>query len=195
MGSETKNRLVSDRVRSQLRLPNVGQIGYVVNDVHHTIKDCLVTQKRIPWLVLDHDHQRSLAGRQGRCTLRIALAYEGPLQLELIQVLKGETIHVNATGTSEIKIHHFGFMVRDLENRLKYCQGQGAKLLQKGTINSAGITVEYAYLDASNIGGTNIILELIQWRLGPFPMPANRYVFSLLLTLGSWNIFKGKIVR
>ena len=195
MGSETKNRLVSDQVRSQLRLPNVGQIGYVVKDVYHAIQDLQVTKQRIPWLVLDHDHQRSLAGRQGRCTLRIALAYEGPLQLELIQVLKGETIHVGAAETSEIKIHHFGFMVHDLENRLKYCQGQGAKLLQKGIINSAGITVDYAYLDTSDISGTNMILELIQWRLGPFPMPTNRYVFSLLLTLGSWNIFKGKIVR
>ncbi len=191
---ERPNDLVSDRVRLLLRLPDVGQIGYVVQDVYRAIREWQVAHQRVPWLVLDHDHPRTMAGEQGRCTLRIALSYEGPLQIELIQVLKGETIHVDSAGAPEGRIHHLGFMVRDLERRLEYCQGQGAELMQKGKIRSAGITVDYAYLDTAALGSTNLILELIQWRLGPIPMPTSSHAFSTLRSLGSWNVFRGKTV-
>ena len=195
MGSSTQYDLAYDQIRSLLKLPRIGQIGYVVDDVYHTIKQQNVTHKNVSWLVLDHDHQRSIAGKQGRCSLRIALAYKGSLQLELIQVLKGDTIHVVARNATDFPIHHLGFMVNNLEQHLKYCLVKGARLLQKGTIKSSGITVNYAYLDVSGIGGTNLVFELIQWRLGLLPMPVNRYIFLFLLRLGSWNIFQGKIVR
>jgi hypothetical protein len=195
MSSTIPNDIVSDQIKSLLRLPDVGQIGYVVEDVYRAVKEWQIVHQRVPWLVLDHDHTCTFRGRQGRCTLRIALAYEGPLQIELIQVLDGETIHVGAASKPEGQIHHFGFMVRNLDHRLEHCQNNGAQVLQKGTIKSAGLMVDYAYLDTSAIGGPDLILELIQWRLGPCPMPVNRLVFNISCALGSWNVFRGRIVR
>jgi len=189
------NDIVPDHIKSLPSLPNVGQIGYVVEDVHRAIKERSFTRQRVPWLVLDHDHMRTFRGNQGRCTLRIALAYEGLLQIELIQVLDGETIHVGAASKSEGQIHHLGFMVRNLDSRLKHCQQVGAQVLQKGTIKSAGLMVDYAYLDTSAIGEQNMILELIQWHLGPCPIPVNHRVFSLSCAMGAWSVFRGKIVR
>jgi hypothetical protein len=189
------NDLLPDQARSLLNLPDVGQVGYVVEDVYGAIHEWWLSHQRVPWLVLDHDHPRITAGKPGRCTLRIALAYEGRLQIELIQVLAGETIHAGAASGFGRQPHHFGFMVNDLEKRLEYCLGRGTSLLQRGTIRTAGIKVDYAYLDASAAVASGVILELIQWRLGPMPMPANRRVFSLTTALGSWNIFRGHIVR
>ena len=187
--------LVTDQVKSLLKLPDVGQIGYVVEDINHAIQEWQVAHQRVPWLVLDHNHPCIFRGKQGRCTLRIALAYSGRIQIELIQVLDGETIHVGSAAKPEGKIHHLGFMVRNLDGRLEYCQQQGAQLLQRGTIKSAGLTVDYAYLDCSAVGSPDLILELIQWRLGPLPISANRRLFNALRTLGSWSVFRGKIVR
>ena len=189
------NQLVPVQVRSLLRLPDVGQVGYVVDDIYQAIHAWQVIHDRVPWLVLDHDHFRMLAGKPGRCTLRIGLSYDGPLQVEFIQVLSGETIHVGAANEPGDRPHHLGFMVRDLGGRLDYCQQRGALLLQRGTIRSAGFRVDYAYLDASPVGAPGLILELIQWRLGPFPMPVDRRAFSLTRSLGSWSFLRGHIVR
>jgi hypothetical protein len=189
------NDIVSDQVMLLLRLPEVGQIGYVVEDVYRAVKEWQVAQHRVPWLILDHDHPSTFRGRQGRCTLRIALTYEGPLQIELIQVLDGETIHIGAASKPEGQIHHLGFLVRNLDHRLEHCQRNGAQVIQKGTIKSAGMTVDYAYLDTSAVGGPDLILELIQWRLGPFPIPVNRLVFNVSCALGSQTVFRGKIVK
>lgn len=187
--------IVPDKIKSILKLPEVGQIGYVVEDIYSAVKKWQFTNQRVLWLVLDHDHTCTFRGKRGRCTLRIALAYEGQLQIELIQVLDGETIHVGAASKHEGQIHHLGFMVRNLEDRLEHCHRNGVQVLQKGTIKSAGLTIDYAYLDISAIGGSDLILELIQWRLGPCPIPVNRLVFSISCALGSWSVFKGKIIR
>lgn len=189
------NDIVPNHVKSLLRLPNVGQIGYVVEDVYRAVKEWQIAHQRVPWLILDHNHLCTFRRKQGRCTLRIALAYEGPLQIELIQVLDGETIHVGAASKPEGQFHHLGFMVRNLHHRIEHCERNGAQVIQKGTIKSAGFTVDYAYLDTSAIGGSDLILELIQWHLGPLQIPINRLVFSISCALGSWSVFRGKIVR
>ena len=195
MVSFIPDNIVPDQLRSLLKLPDVGQIGYVVEDINKAIREWQAIHQRVPWVVLDLNHPRTLHGKQGRCTLRIALSYLGRIQIELIQVLDGETIHVGATGKPEGKIHHLGFMVRNLDGRLEYCQQQGAQLIQRGTIKSAGLTVDYAYLDTSAVGSPDLILELIQWRIGPLPISANRRLFNTLRTLGSWSVFRGKIVK
>jgi hypothetical protein len=186
--------LVSEEARASLGLPVVSQVGYVVEDVYLAIEAWRNTHGKGPWLVLDHDHPLLLLGKSTRSKLRIGLAYEGPLQIELIQVLEGETIHRGAA-REQSRIHHLGFNVRDLGRRLEYCQRQGAKMLQRGTIRSAGMTVNYAYFEATSIGSPDLILELIEWRLGILPIPASRLLFSTLLTLGAWNVFRGKVVR
>ena len=189
------NKTVPEYIKSLLNLPDMGQIGYVVDDVYMSIRERKYNQQKVPWLVLDHDHLCLFRGKQSRCTLRIALTYEGPVQIELIQVCKGETIHTDVTDKSEGSIHHFGFMVHDLEQRLVHCEQNGVYAIQKGTIKSAGISVDYAYLDTSAIGAPDLILELIQWHFGPFKMPVNRKIFYMTCFLGSWTVFRGKVIR
>ncbi len=185
--------VVSQEALAYLGLPAVSQVGYVVQDVYEAIRDWRHGHDKGPWLVLDHDHPVLFRGTQTRCKLRIGLAYEGARQIELIQVLEGNTIH-NDVFEGRSKIHHVGFNVRNLDRWLERCQQQGAKLLQRGIIRSAGMTVSYAYFESTSIGRGEIILELIEWRLGILPIPVNRLVFRTLLRLGAWNVFRGKIV-
>lgn len=195
MSSIIPNDIILEQVRTLLRLPHAGQIGYVVEDVYSAVDNWQTVYQRTPWIILDHDHPCIFHGKQGRCNLRIALAYDGPIQIELIEVLEGETIHVGAASKPEGQIHHLGFMVRNLDQKLNHCERNGARVIQKGTIKSAGFKINYAYLDVSAIGGTDLILELIQWSFGYLPIPVNRLIFNISRFLGSWTVFRGKIIK
>ena len=68
-------------------------------------------------------------------------------------------------------LHHLGFMVNDLEERIEHFKANGIEVLQRGQIKLKLITVDYAYFDTRSQGG--IIFELIQTRIGPIKMRMN----------------------
>jgi hypothetical protein len=190
---DNPDRMVPEELRRQLRLPRVGQLGYVVGDVREAVnrhRDALGIR---PWLVLDESHPITLRGVPGRCTLRLGMAYSGAVQVELIQVLEGASIHTEATQQPEGTLHHLGFMVQGIRGRLDECRRRGIGILQSGTIAEAGITTEYAYLDT--VARAGVVLELIQWRLGPLPFPSNRITFNAVCGIGAWTAFRGRVVR
>ena len=125
--------------------------------------------------------------------LRIALAYLGPIQLEIIQVVEGESVHLNHPADSPWRIHHLGFMVQNIDKRLDVCRKLGMGVLQRGTIRDIGFTVDYAYLDTLEQAG--VIIEFIQWRVGAFPLPTNRLTFNILCRAGSSSFLKGRVIR
>ena len=186
--------MVSEGVRKQLRLPKLGQLGYVVADMDDAIayyKDILGIR---PWLLLEVTPEPCIqGGQQIHPTLKIALAYLGPVQVELIQVVEGESLHLDHVRKTGGGLHHLGFMVRSLEKRLMQCRDMGIGILQRGTIKDTGVTVDYAYLDTVEEAGT--ILEFIQWRVGPVPLAVNRYTFKLACSLGPKSLLKGRVVR
>jgi len=186
--------MVPDDVKKQLRLPKLGQIGYVVTQVDTTMayyKDILGIG---PWLLLDERPDPCIEkGREVHPLLRIALAYMGPVQIELIQVLEGESLHLERVRESRGGVHHLGFMVQDLDKRLDACHKMAIGILQRGTIKDVGFTIDYAYLDTVEAAG--IILEFIQWRLGSIPVPINRAVFNVVASLGARTLLKGRVMK
>lgn len=186
--------MVPDAVKKQLRLPRLGQIGYVVTDVEKTMayyKDVLGIR---PWLLLDERPDPCIEReREVHPLLRIALAYMGSVQVELIQVLQGESLHLDHVKESQGGVHHLGFMVQDLYKRLDACHKIGIGILQRGTIKDVGFTIEYAYLDTVEQAG--IILEFIQWRLGSMPVPISRSVYNVVSWVGARTLLKGKVVK
>jgi len=186
--------MISDAVKKQLGLPEVGQIGYVVTDVPNTItyyKDAFGIS---PWMLLDErPHPCIERGKEVHPLLRIALAYEDSVQLELIQVMEGETFHLNQVKEGKEEAHHLGFMVHNINKRLDDYRRRGIEILQRGTIKDSGLTIDYAYLDTVDEMG--IIIELLQWRLGPVPLPVNRRVFNFLCLVGARTFLKGRVIK
>jgi len=188
------NEVIPEAVRSQLRLPKVGQIGYVVNNIHKAIAYYKNALGISPWLLLDERPDPCIQrGENVYPLLRIGLSYVGSVQIELIQVAEGESVHLSHLKEPEGRIHHLGFMVQDIDRRLQDYQSMGIDVLQRGVIRESGITVKYAYLDVVDKAGT--IFELVQWRLGLLPLPTNRLVFNLACLLGSRTVFRGRLIR
>lgn len=185
---------IDAEVARKLRLPEAGQIGYVVGDLEKTVAFCRDVLGIRPWMLLDERPEPCIErGQAVRARLRLGLAYAGPVQIELIQITEGETFHNrHRLEKSEAEVHHLGFMVQDLDRRLEEYQAIGLPVLQRGTIRETGFVVDYAYLDTAGVAG--VVLELIRWRIGPFPVPVNRTVFNIAARLGSMTLFRGRVV-
>ncbi len=171
-----------DSAIQKLKLPPVGQIGYVVYDVDKTAALYERTFGIKPWVVNIHEPVYTIE-KHGpvQATLKIAMAYSGGLQLELIEVVKGRSYYNDTLDTRE-GLHHLGFMVNDLEHRIAACRAAGIEVLQRGQIKHKGFTVDYAYMDTVAVGG--VIFEFIQTRLGPLPVKMNRFTHRLSALLG-----------
>jgi len=165
-----------------LKLPPVGQIGMVVYDVDKTAAYYEQTFGIRPWSVNTYQpvFTREKSGPV-HATLKIAMAYAGGIQIELIQVTRGRSYY-NDTLDHREGLHHLGFMVNDLERRVAACQDQGIGVIQRGRIKHKGFTVDYAYMDTLSVGG--VIFEFIQTRLGPVPVKMNRFTHHLSCWLG-----------
>ncbi len=186
--------MISGDVKKKLRLPKLGQMGYVVPDINKAIAYYKDTLGVSPWILLDERPEPCIEkGKEIHPLLRIALSYLGSVQVELIEVVEGESLHLNHIREAREGIHHVGFMVQDINKRLDACRKMGIDILQRGTIKDTGLTVDYAYLDT--VDQIGIIIEFIQWRLGPIHLPINRFVFKFACWAGSRTLLKGRIIR
>ena len=170
----------ADDVIQQLQLPGVGQIGVVVKDVDRAIAFYQSAFGLGPFDVMeigapnvwDRDEEKPIKAR-------LAFADLGGVQLELIQILEGDSFHLEFLREHGEGIHHLGFFVKDFKAKLEQAKAMGFTVLQADPFGMA-----YAYLDTRQTGG--IIFELIMpldqnvvWgaRPGePGPSPATKEV-------------------
>jgi methylmalonyl-CoA/ethylmalonyl-CoA epimerase len=104
------------------------------------------------------------------------MGWMGRVQLELIQVRGSGSIHADFLEEGREGLHHLGFFVNNLEERLAACRARGIGVLQRGTLKRMGLTIDYAYLDTVKIGGA--IIEFIQTRFLGFNVPQSRLLMK-----------------
>lgn len=107
-------------------------------------------------------HRRSaiVHGKITDYKVKLAFAELGQVQLELIEVLEGETIQTEFLREKGEGLHHLGFHVEDLDAEVSKWEGKGFGVLQRSKPGGPG----YAYMDTSRVSG--VIIELIQPRHG-----------------------------
>ncbi len=131
------------------KFSKVDQIGIVVKDMEATMK----FYERMFGI----DPFPTVESNINSAKLKIGLFQLGEMQIELIQVLEGETIHSKFIEKRGEGLHHLGFFVEDIEKELARLEKRGVKVLERGTF--LGV-VEFAYLDTEKSLG--VVLELIQ---------------------------------
>jgi catechol 2,3-dioxygenase-like lactoylglutathione lyase family enzyme len=103
----------------------------------------------LPATDLDYD----LRGRTVSCALELAFARSGNVQIELLQPVRGEGLHVEFLAANGPGAHHLGFLVDDLEDVVAgsgYERSMGA---QFGTLR-------FCYLDT--FADLGLYTELVQ---------------------------------
>ena len=135
------------------KFSKVDQIGIVVKDVEKYVKFYEKVLGVEPFPIAESTINSA--------KLKIVLFELGEVEIELIQVVEGESIHSRFLEETGEGLHHQGFFVNDLESELARLEENGIKVLERGEVLG---TVKFAYLDTKEALG--LVLELIQWRVG-----------------------------
>ncbi len=141
----------------QIPLPSQLHVGVVVRDMDKTIHLLSSTFGIGPWDVAERRYapEQVVVGK-GPFAYKVAFATLGPIELELIEVLEGSTIHSEFLSTKGEGIHHIGFRVPDTQQVVATLQQQGFGVVQSAFREDA----RYAYMDPAEFGG--ITFEFVQ---------------------------------
>ncbi len=150
---------IDPKMLELLALPHPDQIGVVVRDIQKAI----VAYTRIfqwgPFETVEREYTESTStyrGRPGNFKYRIGYVQLGPIQLEMIQPLRGKTIYDEFLETRGEGFHHFGFLIDHIEERTAAMKHMGIEVLQSGKRPGR----KYAYMDTEPLIG--IMIELRQ---------------------------------
>jgi len=132
------------------KFSKVDQIGIVVKDVEKSMKFYKKVFGVEPFPIVE--------SAINSAKLKIVLFELGDVEIELIQVVEGKSIHSRFLEKRGEGLHHLGFFVKDLEKELVRLEKEGIKVLERGKVLGA---VKFAYLDTEKTLG--VVLELIQY--------------------------------
>ncbi len=150
-------RQIAPKMREHLALPPPDQIGVVVRDVQKAIEAYTELFQWGPFEVVEREYTESTStyrGKPANFKYRIAYAQLGPIQLEMIQPLRGKTIYDEFLETRGEGFHHFGVLIDHIEERVAAMKQLGIEVLQSGKRPGR----KYAYMDTEPVIG--IMIEL-----------------------------------
>lgn len=148
--------MTASELKQQLELPAVGQIGVVVKDLDRVASFLETSFGLGPFRVVEVEAPNVWdRGQEKHIKARLGFAIMGQVELELIQIVEGDSVHLEFLRQHGEGIHHLGFRVADFEARLAQAKAMGFEVLQTGPLGRF-----YAYLDTRREGG--LIFELIE---------------------------------
>jgi hypothetical protein len=120
------------------------QIGVVVADLDRSVKGLTEIFGIGPFRVIDWPPREAMKryyhGKQGNFTARMAFTEIGPVELELIQPLDGESIWADFLREHGEGIHHIRFNVDDVKPVQEYLERFGIVAAQHGSGLRPGTT-------------------------------------------------------
>jgi methylmalonyl-CoA/ethylmalonyl-CoA epimerase len=148
---------MSAGIAGRLGLGPVDQVGYVVADLDRSLPryeaifgPFEVSEAALPGC--------TIRGDTADCKLKLAVNRSGPIEIELIQVLEGETSHTEHLRAHGEGPHHVRFRVDALEEKLEQLAGEGFETV---LYKRFGPAVAFAYLETPvELGGS--VIELLE---------------------------------
>ena len=148
--------MTADQLKQQLELPPVSQIGVVVEDLERAASFLESNFGLGPFRVEELEAPNVWdRGVEKHIAARLGFAMMGQVELELIHIVKGDSVHLEFLREHGEGIHHLGFRVDDFVAKLEQAKAMGFEVLQTGPVGRF-----YAYLDTRREGG--LIFELIE---------------------------------
>jgi hypothetical protein len=148
---------MSGTVKRDLGLGPIDQVAYVVESLERSLASYEAMYG--PFQILTFEMKDcTIRGRQADCALRLALNNSGPIEIELIEVVSGETIHSEHLKQHGEGLHHVRFRVADLDPKVAELETAGYRT---GMGKRFDPTLAFAYLESPPETGGSVI-ELIQ---------------------------------
>ena len=106
-------------------------------------------------------------GQPNEYKMRVALAYLGPMRIELIEMVEGDTVYAEFVKEHGYGVHHFGVLVEDMGEAIAEAEAANIMMTQDGSGFGHDGDGHYAYLDTEDKIGVTI--ELIERPKGRMP--------------------------
>lgn len=157
---------MDDQTQKPLPFLNNGiaQVAILVPDLMAAIKHYHDDFGIGPWDIYIYQkplvREMSYHGEPANYAMRIGLSYFGPMRLELIQPLRGETVYADHIAEHGYGLHHFGLLVEDMEVALAEAKAAGYEMTMDGSGFGLDGDGHYAYLDTEDRLG--VTYELIE---------------------------------
>ena len=145
---------------AQYRFGDLVQVGAIVRDIDQSMKVLSEVFGIGPWRVVSWppegrtDMNRKYYGRPAEFTALMALAALGPVEIELIQPLTGESIWADYLAEHGPGLHHIRCNVPDIEATIGYLAGHDVGVTQMASGIRPGTS--WANFDTERLVGFTI---------------------------------------
>ncbi len=165
------------------RLPflrdGIAQVCIIVEDLDKAVENYWKMFGIGPWRFYTYGKplvkKMSYKGKPAEYRMRIALSYIGPLRIELIEPLEGDTIYRDFVEEHGYGVHHLGVLVEDMRAAIAQAEAAGLTMTQDGSGFGLDGDGHYAYLNTEDkIGVTIELIERPKGRVAPekiYPEP------------------------
>jgi methylmalonyl-CoA/ethylmalonyl-CoA epimerase len=141
-----------------VRLPPIDQIGIVVRDVDQAVEFFSSAFGWGPFKIRESQMKGvTYDGRTGDCRLKMAFAQSGGVEIELIQVLEGETPHSDFIRRHGEGLQHLRFRVDDCDAMIAALAKAGVEPLWSQSF--PGVAA-FAYMKNDRTSG--LMMELFE---------------------------------
>jgi len=138
------------------------QVGILVKDVEETARKLEQLIGIGPFHIFEPEyHDLTYNGKPGRFKIKVGLARAGHVEIELMQLLYGETIYDRFARQKGYGLHHLAIRADNMEQGIREMESKGFKAIQSG--NRPG--VKWAYLDTED--RTGLIFESVEKKRQP----------------------------
>lgn len=174
---------------NRLKLPAMRQQGIIVKNIDQSLPYYRQVLNINPWYRIHFvEEEIYYEGRRIDLNLKIAVGYSGPLQFELIEVVRGEdNIYTELINTQGQGLHHIGFVVSNIEKKTEMLRNAGFSPIQHGVLKTKGNTViRFAYFDT--MASFGFILELIETTLFGINVGMSRFMCKIGTLIGELEV-------
>ena len=144
-------------VDTDLGLPPTYQVGYAVHDVDATV--ARLNPLFGPFAVFESELSVMYRGVDTPVHMKIAVGHSGELEMEFIEILSGDSPHVDWLERHGESIMHVAFKVDDVDATCSRLADLGFELAWRGDV--PGTDIVYAYVQGTEDAGGHY-LELTQ---------------------------------
>ena len=150
----------------------IWQISLLVEDLDKAVETYWKLLGVGPWRIYTYGKpfvkRMTYRDKPGKYKMRLAFARIGPLQIELVEPLEGDSIYAEFVREHGYGLHHFAVVVEDIESAVAQAEAAGLMVAMDGAGFGLDGDGAYAYLDTEDrIGTTLELIELPKRRAQP----------------------------
>jgi methylmalonyl-CoA/ethylmalonyl-CoA epimerase len=149
----------------------IAQVAIIVEDLEQAVENYWKLFGIDDWHFYTYGKplvkRMSYQGQPSEYKMRVALSYLGPMRIELIEMVEGDTVYADFVNEHGYGVHHFGVLVEDMSEAITQAESAGLRMIMDGAGFGSDDDGHYAYLETEDKIGVTI--ELIERPKGRMP--------------------------